>query len=217
MTVSSALLSFAVIAGLLTIVPGLDTALVLRSAISRSRGYAFATALGINTGALIWGIAAAVGASALLAASETAYRILTLAGAAYMVWLGASMLWKTFRRAPGAPTSSATAATVPPTTRGDLLRAWLTGAGTNLLNPKVGVFYLAMIPQFIPTGVSPMLMGALLAGVHNVLGLAWFTLIILGTGFAARWLKNARSAKIIDRITGTVLIGFGIKLAAQPH
>lgn len=222
MTVPSALLSFAVIAGLLTIVPGLDTALVLRSAISRSRGYAFATALGINTGALVWGMAAAVGASALLAASETAYRMLTLAGAAYMVWLGASMLWKTFRRTPGtasssSSSSSATVAAVPAASRRDLLRAWLTGAGTNLLNPKVGVFYLAMIPQFIPAGVSPLLMGALLAGVHNLLGIAWFTLIILGTGFAARWLKNARSAKIIDRITGTVLIGFGIKLAAQPH
>src|SRR5919112_1050964 len=94
----TAVLSFALVAGLLTLVPGLDTALVLRSSISKSRSFAFATALGINTGAMIWGVAAAVGVSALLAASELAYRVLTLAGAAYMVWLGASLLWKSLRQ-----------------------------------------------------------------------------------------------------------------------
>ena len=88
MTITTALLSFAVVAGLLTLVPGIDTALVLRSSLTMSRSYAFATALGISTGAMVWGVAAAVGVSALLAASELAYRALTLVGAAYMVWLG---------------------------------------------------------------------------------------------------------------------------------
>jgi threonine/homoserine/homoserine lactone efflux protein len=81
-TLLQALLSFALVAGLLTVVPGLDTALVLRSSIAKSRRYAFATAAGISTGAMIWGVAAAVGVSALLAASEFAYRMLTIAGAA---------------------------------------------------------------------------------------------------------------------------------------
>lgn len=212
MTIATALLSFAVVAGLLTIIPGLDTALVLRAAISKGRGYAFATAVGINTGALIWGIAAAIGASALLAASEVGYRVLTLAGAAYMVWLGASMIWKSFRRQESRDLPAAVrngAAT--------WLHGWLIGVGTNLLNPKVGVFYLATIPLFIPAGTPPLLMGVLLALVHTTLGFVWFTAIIVGTGFASRWLSGARSTRIVDRTTGGVLIGFGVTLALQQH
>lgn len=89
--------------------------------------------------------------------------------------------------------------------------------GTNLLNPKVGVFYIAMIPQFIPAGASPIAMGLLLAGLHGILSLLWFAVIIVATGFVARWLRGPRAVKIIDRITGTVLIGFGVKLAIAPH
>ena len=205
MTVSQAVLGFAVVAGLLTIIPGIDTALVLRSAISRGRAYAFAAALGINAGCLVWGVAAAVGASALLAASEAAYRILTLAGAAYMVWLGISLLRTSLRP------HHASAAADPP--RASAWHGFVTGLWTNLLNPKIGVFYLATIPQFVPADTSPLVMGVLLAAVHNVLGMAWCTVIILATGFAARWLARDSVAKVTDRITGTVLVAFGAKLA----
>ncbi|MDQ0676167.1 MULTISPECIES: LysE family translocator [Micrococcaceae] len=213
MTLLQAVCSFAMVAGLLTLVPGMDTALVVRSSISRSRRFAFATATGISTGAMIWGAAAAVGVSALLAASETAYRLLTIAGAAYMIWLGLSLLWKILRHGKAAATPGAEAS-VPG--RNELFAGWLTGTGTNLLNPKVGVFYIATIPQFIPAGESPLLMGVLLAGVHCVLTMAWFTLLIFGTGYASRWLQGARSIRIIDSITGTVLVGFGLKLALEP-
>ncbi|CAH0201227.1 Leucine efflux protein [Arthrobacter sp. Bi83] len=215
LTPMTAVLSFALVAGLLTLLPGLDTALVLRSSISKSRSFAFATALGINTGAMIWGIAAAVGVSALLAASELAYRMLTLAGAAYMIWLGASLLWTCLRKTnePDIPANEAPALI---TGKDDLFRGWLTGTGTNLLNPKVGVFYIAAIPQFIPSDTSPLLMGILLAGFHCLLAMAWFTLLIIGAGYAARWLKGAKSIRIIAGITGTVLVGFGLKLALQP-
>jgi threonine/homoserine/homoserine lactone efflux protein len=212
-TLLQAVFSFAVVAGLLTLVPGMDTALVLRSSISRSRRFAFATAIGISTGAMIWGVAAAVGVSALLAASGTAYRLLTIAGAAYMIWLGLSLLWKSLRHGKAAATP---AAKVLVPGRSELFTGWLTGTGTNLLNPKVGVFYIATIPQFIPAGESPLLVGVLLAGVHCVLAMAWFTLLIFGTGYASRWLKGARSIRIIDSITGTVLVGFGLKLALEP-
>ncbi|MEW9871629.1 LysE family translocator [Arthrobacter sp. HS15c] len=213
MDLLQALLSFAVVAGLLTLVPGIDTALVLRSSISRSRSFAFATALGINTGTMVWGIAAAVGVSALLAASELAYRALTLAGAGYMIWLGASLLWKSRATAPAAGLADVPGPALPGR---QLFRGWLTGTGSNLLNPKVGVFYIATIPQFIPAGTPPLLMGVLLAGVHCVLGLAWSTFLIYGVGLASRWLKGAGSVKIIDRITGTVLVGFGLRLALEP-
>jgi threonine/homoserine/homoserine lactone efflux protein len=212
-TLLQAVFSFAVVAGLLTLVPGMDTALVLRSSISRSRRFAFATAIGISTGAMIWGVAAAVGVSALLAASETAYRLLTMAGAAYMIWLGLSLLWKSLWHGKAAAAPAAEAL-VPG--RNELFTGWLTGTGTNLMNPKVGVFYIATIPQFIPAGESPLLVGVMLAGVHCVLTMAWFTLLIFGTGYASRWLKGARSIRIIDSITGTVLVGFGLKLALEP-
>ena len=77
--------------------------------------------------------------------------------------------------------------------------------------------YIATIPQFIPAGMSPLAMGLLLAAVHGVMAMCWFALIIIGTGFASKWLRSPRSISIIDRITGTVLIGFGARLALEPH
>jgi threonine/homoserine/homoserine lactone efflux protein len=225
-TILDALFAFTVVAGLLTLAPGLDTALVLRSSLTRSRAYAWATALGVATGAVVWGIAAAVGVSALLAASELAYRMLTIAGAAYMLWLGASMVWSSFRGAGKDPVDIAlTGAATPGAPRGcdagspvptdSPWRGWLTGAGTNLLNPKVGVFYIVTIPQFLPDGVSPLLMGAALAGVHAVLTMTWFAMLIMGAGYARRWLSSPRSLAIIDRLTGLVLMGFGGTLLAD--
>ena len=150
------------VAAVLTVVPGLDTTLVLRSALVRGNGYAVATALGIGTGALIWGAAAAVGAAALLAASEVAYRVVTLGGAVYLVYLGVMLIVKSFR----------THGLEVEGPAGEAISKWrgfLTGVWTNLLNPKIGAFYLATIPQFVPAGVSPLGMGLLLAGVHDLL------------------------------------------------
>lgn len=206
MTILEAVVAFSVVAGLLTLTPGLDTALVLRSSLTRTRKYAWATAVGVATGAMTWGIAAAVGVSALLAASEVAYRMLTVAGAAYMLWLGASMLWKSLRRSPHIDVEAGSAAP------SSALQGWLTGLGTNLLNPKVGVFYIAMIPQFMPAEVSPLLMGVLLAAVHCVLTMLWFTGLILGGRFASRWLRRPRALAFVDGATGVVLLGFGGKL-----
>ncbi len=212
MEIWSALLSFGVVAALMTIIPGLDTALVLRSAISRGRTYAFAAAIGIGTGALTWGVAAAAGASALLAASAFGYRLLTLAGAGYLIWLGSTMLIRSLRR--DRDHASPVEVAEP---GGSVVRAWLSGFGTNLLNPKIGAFYLATLPQFIPEGTSPLLMGALLAMEHNLLGMIWFTMIIIGAGLAGRWLRRPAVTRICDRICGVVLVGFGVKLALQPR
>ncbi|GLB69053.1 lysine transporter LysE [Arthrobacter mangrovi] len=209
MSVEQALLSFAVVAALLTIIPGLDTILVLRASIAQGRLHGYATALGINAGAMAWGAAAAVGASALLAASETAFTVLQFAGAAYMIWLGATMLWRSFRRGPVKNLEDPQAHPG----RGGLLLSWAKGAGTNLLNPKVGVFYIAMIPQFIPEGAPPLAMGIALAGVHNLLGLAWFSLIINGTHLVRGKLQRPGFVRATDRVTGLALVGFGASLA----
>ena len=91
-------------------------------------------------------------------------------------------------------------------------QGWLIGAGTNLLTPKVGVFYIATIPQCLPAGASPLLMGAVLAGVHGALTLIWFAVLILCGGYARRWLANPKALAVIDRVTGLVLVAFGATL-----
>jgi threonine/homoserine/homoserine lactone efflux protein len=198
--------SFAVVAGLLTIVPGLDTAMVLRSAVTLGRRHGFATALGVSTGALIWGAAAAVGVSALLSASTAAYTAVRIAGAVYMVWLGSRLLCRAIR---GAAEPLATARLSRSRAIG---RSWARGLLTNLLNPKIGAFYVAVLPQFIPPRDSHLAVGLLLALVHDLEGLIWFTAIILGT-HSVRTLLGRRSVRrSVDGATGATLIGFGLKL-----
>ena len=207
MSISDSLLQFALVAALLTVIPGMDTVLVLRTAISGGRGSAFATAAGICTGTVFWGVAAAVGASALLAASEAAFTVLKIAGACYMAWLAVTMIIRSFR-----PGATAEAGPVGPTSS---RAAWLSGTTTSLLNPKVGVFYMAMIPQFLPPEAPPLLMGVLLPLVHNVEGMAWFAVIILATHHARRWLQSPSVAKTTDRVAGVVLLGFAAKIATS--
>lgn len=202
----SAVIGFAVVAGLMTLVPGIDTALVLRTAVTQGRARAFAAAAGICAGLLVWGVAAALGVSALLAASTVAFTVLRWAGAAYVIWLGLSLIVTASRgeavALDGAPAASESAWT-----------GFRRGLLTNLLNPKIGVFYVAMLPQFLPAGIAPALGGATLAMVHVVEGMAWFTLLILATHALRTWLSRRAVQQWIDRITGGVLIGFGVKLA----
>jgi threonine/homoserine/homoserine lactone efflux protein len=202
--------------------PGLDSALVLRTAVVSGRRHAYATALGINAGVLVWGVAAAVGATAVLAASATAYRVLTLAGAAYLLWLGGQMLWSSFRpgRYDALPAAALrheahSGADIAGGDQGASRSAWRSfavGATTNLLNPKVGVFYLATIPQFLPDDVPHLLMGLLLAVEHDVLGLVWLALLINAAAVAKRWLSGRAIARVTDRLTGVVLVAFGGRL-----
>jgi len=196
-------LSFAVLGALLTITPGLDTALVLRAAVTLGRGPAFATALGVGAGTLAWGAAAAVGVSALLTASEVAYTCLRVAGAAYMIYLGVRMIVGAVLRRPrqAAPTAEKAG-----------WNAFSRGMFTNLLNPKVGAFYVAVLPQFVPVGAPPLPVGVLLALVHDVEGLIWFSAIIMGAGMAREWLARPSVQRVVDGGTGAVLVGFGVRL-----
>ena len=234
MTLPQALAGFAAIVVVLTLVPGLDTAVVLRGALNHSRGYGLATVAGIFTGLVIWGAAAGAGATAVLAASRTAYRLLSLAGALYLAWMGGGMLLRSFRRASRGRTAidlgtgaaqAETASAEAPLTTGvrvadadgaPLWRGWLTGLATDLLNPKAGVFYLATIPQFMAVGVPPLPMGVLLATVHGLCCMVWMGALAVGASWIAPRLESGAGAALerwTDRVTGGVLLGFGAKLA----
>jgi threonine/homoserine/homoserine lactone efflux protein len=194
---------------LLTIVPGLDTALVLRSAVVQGTRYAFATSLGISSGALLWGILAAVGVSAVLTASTVAYACLRIAGAVYLVWMGLSLLRRSIRK----HLDSGPSADGPGLARLSTWRSWRKGLFTNLLNPKIGAFYVAVLPQFIPPETPHLLLGVLLALVHDAEGMLWFTLLILGARRVRRWLEKSAAQRAVDGVTGAALVGFGVTLA----
>lgn len=205
MTIAQALVAFCIAAALLTIAPGLDTALVLRTAAAESPRNAALAALGIVLGCLTWGAAVALGLGALLAASELAFTVLKWAGALYLVWLGLNLLLKPRSRFD----LELAGRTHPSRSRSWLGRGYLT----NLLNPKVGVFYVSFLPQFLPAHVPAGPFIFLLAVLHALMGIVWFALLIVATRPIARALKRPAIIRRLDRLTGVVFLGFGVKLA----
>jgi threonine/homoserine/homoserine lactone efflux protein len=213
MTLWTAVLSFAVVAGLVTMIPGLDTALVLRATLREGRRVAFATAAGVCTGALVWGAAAAVGVSALLTASTFGYTVLRLAGATYLVVLGVRILRDALVGRVSGDRETRDDSDEPGTRRA--LRGWRRGLFTNLLNPKVGAFYLAMLPQFIPPHTPHLAVGVLLASVHVLEAMVWFTGLITGAQALRGFLARRGAQRAVDGVTGGVLVGFGVTLGVS--
>ena len=206
MTVAQALAAYVVAAILFTITPGLDTAMVLRTAAVEGPKRAALAGAGIIAGCLVWGGAVAVGLGALLAASNLAFTALKWAGAAYLVWLGLHLILK--------PRSSFDVKAGASPSGGDA--AWLRrGLMTNLLNPKIGVFYVSFLPQFLPAGVAPAPFIFLLAAIHGALSVFWFAGLIAATRPIAGALKKAGVVRWLDRITGGVFLGFGVRLALE--
>ena len=210
MTIAQALAAFCIAAGLLTIAPGLDTALVLRTAAAEGPRNAALAGLGIVMGCITWGAAVALGLGALLAASELAFTILKWVGAAYLVWMGVNLILR-----PRSRLALELAEKAASPRRG----SWLgRGYLTNLLNPKVGVFYVSFLPQFLPAHVPAGPFIFLLAVLHGLMGVVWFGLLIVATRPIARTLKRPSFVRRLDRLTGVVFLGFGVKLAlARQH
>ncbi|WP_314142889.1 LysE family translocator [Buttiauxella noackiae] len=202
MSVADSLLAFSIAALLLTLTPGLDTALILRTSTVEGGKKAFQAALGIDTGCFIWGAIVAFGLGALLAASELAYDILKWCGAAYLFWLGIQLLLRprqTFdTNQRERPASS---------------NWFLRGMLGNVLNPKIGIFYVSFLPQFIPAGHSPIIWTFLLVSIHVVLGTFWSLTLIMATRYASDLLKIPAIVKWMDRATGGVFMLFATKLA----
>ena len=207
MSIEQALLSFTLAAGLLTITPGLDTALVMRTSAVEGGKQAMLAGIGICFGCLLWGVAASFGLSALLAVSGFAYKVLRIVGAIYLGYLGIKLLIRAF-----ASTSSNSGAEPEEYASRDGSLWFKRGLLTNLLNPKVGVFYLSFLPQFIPTGVPVWSFSILLALIHATEGLLWFLLLTNATELISSWLRQRRVVMALDSLMGAILIAFGLKL-----
>jgi threonine/homoserine/homoserine lactone efflux protein len=198
-------LAFAAVAALVTITPGLDTVLVLRTAVSSGRRAGYLAGVGIATGCLLWAAASAAGLTAVLATSRLAFDALRLAGAGYLLWLGVRALWNAHRL-----TKAPAGADLPRMSDRAALRQGLT---TNLLNPKVGVFYMSLLPQFVPPDAPVFWTSLLFAVIHDVEGLIWFAFVVFAAGAARRTLARPAVGRALQRLTGIAFIGFGIRLA----
>ena len=205
----ASLAAFFLAAGLLTVTPGVDTALVLRTAAVEGPRRAMAAGSGIILGVMVWAVLTAVGLSALLAVSRTAYLLLQVAGVGYLLFLGGRMLCSAFRGGGASHDNGPSAAAS--STAGWFLRGLLT----NLLNPKVGVFYVSFLPQFIPPGVDALGWSLLLAGVHGLQTVVWFGALIAATRPLGRWLRKTAVIRWLDGVTGALLVAFGLGLALQ--
>jgi threonine/homoserine/homoserine lactone efflux protein len=206
--VLGSVLAFTLAATLLTITPGLDTMLVMRTSVRSGGRAGLVAGAGITLGVYAWGAATAFGLSALLLASRLAFDGLRVLGAAYLFTVGARMLWRA-RRGAGAQSVEAKATATP----GNAAEAFRTGALTNLLNPKVGVFYITLLPAFIPHGAPMLTTSLLLASIHAALGMVWFTLIALLVGRIRRLLDRPAVQRRVEQVTGVAFIGFGTRLA----
>jgi RhtB (resistance to homoserine/threonine) family protein len=200
------LLAFLGVATLLTVTPGPDMAVVTRITLARGRRSAMFASVGITTGLLCWAVASAVGLAALLSASATAYTGLKLVGACYLIWLGVQTWRQTYQTGSDAEVESGGA--MP----SGHVAAYRQGLLSNLLNPKIAVFYTTFLPQFIEPGSPILASSLLLAGVHIVLGLIWLTLYVMLVARAGDVLRRPRARNSIQRVTGTVLIGFGLRM-----
>jgi len=203
-SVALSLGAFIPMAALLAITPGLDTALVLRSAVTGGARQGARAALGIATGCLLWAALVALGLGMLLAASQRAYDVLRWIGAAYLFWIGLGLMRhpraQFLAQAPQDPSPRA---------------AFASGVLTNLLNPKVGIFYVSFLPQFVPDAVPVGPYILLLGAIHALLGLLWFAGLIAATRPVAGFLRTPTVVRACDRLTGAVFIAFGAALAVS--
>lgn len=209
----AAVTAFSVAAALLVMLPGPDTLVVVRSMVRGGRRRAAWTAIGGLTGLVIWVAVTALGLAAVLRASHDAYLALKLAGAAYLIWLGVQSLRA---RALGPVPEASEASASPAPARRRLGEGFGAGLSTNLLNPKIGVLFVALLPGFIPAGHSVGATSLLLGAIYIAETAVYVVVLIALSGPVVRWMSNARVRRRLDRLMGVVFVAFGIQLAAKP-
>ncbi|HJU90489.1 MAG TPA: LysE family translocator [Gemmatimonadaceae bacterium] len=204
--------AFVGLAALLTIMPGADMALVTRSTLAGGRRAAFLTTLGINLGCLVHATASAFGISAILRTSALAFTVVKTIGAAYLVFIGIRAIVDTWRER---NLSQDTSPTLGAERGGGISarRAFSEGLMTNVLNPKVAIFYLTLLPQFIEPGDPVLLKSLALGTIHNVMGFVWLTMYAWFIDQFSAFLNRPTVKQTLERITGAVLIALGVRLA----
>ncbi len=205
--------AFVVVATLLAVTPGPDTLLVVRNVLGRGRGAGLATIAGIAVGCFVHGTLSAIGVSLILVRSAEAFEALKLGGAAYLIVLGLQSIRRWWRGGDGPPGVDAdpTAGTRRPRT----LRSFGEGLLTNVLNPKVGIFYLAFLPQFIGPGDPVFARWLLLGALHVGIGVVWLSLLSLSLGRIRPLVESRRWRARLEGVSGAVLIALGVRLAAE--
>ncbi|MEV5572195.1 LysE family translocator [Spirillospora sp. NPDC052269] len=203
---------------LIAMVPGPSTVVIVQRAAREGRRAGLATVLGNETGVLAWGLAAALGLSALLVASQVAYDALRIVGAAVLVWFGVRALWQSRRTTsttaadPAVSSADAVDGAGPPAGVG---RCYRQGVVTSFANPKAGVFAVSFLPQFVPDGASVPLTLIALSVLWALVDLVWYTPIVWLAGGAGRVLRRPRVRRVLERVSGVVLLGFGLRLATD--
>ena len=194
---------------LLNITPGPDSLFIMARSAAQGWRAGFVACWGIGSGTLVHVFAAALGLSALLATSATAFAVVKLVGAAYLVWIGIGMLRQ--RAAPGEPVAAGAAAPRVVRYRDIFRRGFLT----NVLNPKVALFFLAFVPQFIaPEAASKPLAFIVLGAIFDINGMLWCHSLALFTAFASSRLKLGASVGLwLSRTIGAAFVALGARLA----
>lgn len=196
------LLTFVLAAVVVVLLPGPDTLVVVSNLVRGGRRQALRTALGVLTGLTIWVVTAVLGLSAVLRASHDAYLALRLTGAAYLVFLGIrSLLSHGGALAPAARLRRT---------------GYSAGLLTDLLNPKVGVFFVSFLPGFVPHGYPVAWVSLLYGAIFVALTAAYFLAMLAASAPVVRWLNTAKLRRRVDRCAGAVFIGFGLRLVLAP-
>jgi threonine/homoserine/homoserine lactone efflux protein len=203
---------FVVVATLLAVTPGADTLLVARNVLGRGRTAGLATIAGIAAGCFVHAALSAVGVSLILVRSAEAFHALKWGGAAYLIVLGVQSIRGWWRADDGVPVAAAASGNQMGARR---LRSFLEGLLTNVLNPKVGLFYLAFLPQFIRPGDPVFARSLLLGALHVGIGVAWLSLLSLSLVRLRPLMESRRWRARLEGASGAVLIALGIRLAAE--
>jgi threonine/homoserine/homoserine lactone efflux protein len=204
-----ALTTYIIAITLLTLTPGVDTMLIIRNTARGGWSDGAVSSLGICSGLFVHATISAVGISVILLQAAWAFSALKLAGATYLVWLGACSWRKVFKRDSFKIANGMT----PGAFR--LRRSLREGFLSNVLNPKTAVFYMAFLPQFINPAHSALAQSLLLAGLHFIIAMIWQCLLALMVKQFKRWLQRPAISQCFDGITGTVMIALGLRVAAE--
>jgi threonine/homoserine/homoserine lactone efflux protein len=211
MITDSQLWIFLGIAALLTVTPGADMALVTKNVFTRGRTGAFFTTLGICLGCLAQATLSALGLAAILRTSATVFAVVKFAGAVYLIYIGAAALWTSFH----AKAVETPAAQSPAGRNTRPFRSFTEGFLTNILNPKVSLFYLTFLPQFISPGEPALQKSLFLASIHVVMGFAWLVTYAAMLDRLRGVFSRPTVRRKLEAVTGGLLIAFGLKLAIQ--